>query len=75
MPHILSYGGEDEEKAEFENIYISRYSLRRLLRLGVIPLRFCEFFVGKKNKTRILYTFGITVIILVSKAMGSEFES
>ena len=31
----------------------SRYSLRRLLRLGVIPLRFCEFFVGKKNKTRI----------------------
>ena len=53
----------------------SRYSLRRLLRLGVIPLRFCEFFVGKKNKTRILYTFGITVIILVSKTMGSEFES
>ena len=75
MPHILSYGGEDEEKAEFENICISRYSLRRLLRLGVIPLRFCEFFVGKKNKTRILYTFGITVIILVSKTMGSEFES
>ena len=54
MPHILSYGGEDEGKAEFEYICISRYSLRRLLRLGVIPLRFCEFFVGKKNKTRIL---------------------
>ena len=51
MPHILSYGGEEEEKAEFENVHISRYSLRRLLRLGVIPLRFCEFFVGKKNKT------------------------
>ena len=27
------------------------------------------------NKTRILCTFGITVIILVSKTMGSEFES
>ena len=75
MPHILSYGGEDEEKAEFENICISRYSLRRLLRLGVRLLRFYEFFVGKKNKTRILCTLGITVIILASKAMGSEFES
>ena len=71
----LHTAGKKEEKAEFENICISRYSLRRLLRLGVIPLRFCEFFVGKKNKTRILYTFGITVIILVSKTMGSEFES
>ena len=50
----LHTAGKKEEKAEFENICISRYSLRRLLRLGVIPLRFCEFFVGKKNKTCIL---------------------
>ena len=71
----LHTAGKKEEKAEFENICISRYSLRRLLRLGVIPLRFCEFFVGKKNKTRILCTFSITVIILVSKTTGSEFES
>ena len=67
--------GKKEEKAEFENMLISRYSLRLLLRLGVIPLRFCEFFVGKKNKTCILCTFSITVIILASKAMGSKFES
>lgn len=36
---------------------------------------FLRVFVGKKNKTRILCTFSITVIILASKAMGSEFES
>ena len=76
MPHILSYGGEEEEKAEFGNMHAdSRNPSRRLLRLGVRLLRFCEFFGGKKNKTRILCTFGITVIILVSKTMGSEFES
>ena len=75
MPHILSYGGEEEEKAEFGIVRTSRHPSRQLLRLGVRLLRFYEFFVGKKNKTRILFTLGITVIILASKAMGSEFES
>ena len=71
----LHPAGKKEEKAEFEKVRTSRYSSRQLLRLGVRLLRFCEFFVGKKNKTRILCTFSITVIILASKAMGSEFES
>ena len=67
--------GKKEEKAELEIVRISRDSSGQLLRLGVRLLRFYEFFVGKKNKTRILCTLGITVIILASKAMGSEFES
>ena len=46
--------GKKEEKAELEIMRTSRHSSRQLLRLGVRLLRFYEFFVGKKNKTRIL---------------------
>lgn len=75
MPHIPSYGGEEgREGGVWDRAHKS------LLIKAVTSVRrkiatFCEFFVGKKNKTRILCTFSITVIILVSKTMGSEFES
>ena len=48
----LHTAGKKEEKAEFEKVRTSRHSSRQLLRLGVRLLRFCEFFGGKKNKTR-----------------------
>ena len=50
----LHMAGKKEEKAELEIVRTSRHSSRQLLRLGVRLLRFYEFFVGKKNKTRIL---------------------
>lgn len=75
MPHIPSYGGgEGREGGVWDRAHKSA-PIKAITSVRRKIATFYEFFVVSKNKTRVLYTFGITVIILVSKTMRSEFES